>query len=136
MNNEISEEAKLAIANGRLVRARERLVKEGCQTDAAMRRRVLLLAAERNLPSAEYAKLMHKRIMMRSIHEFCEKHDVSMDWLMDGDLKGLQRMTREAKAPKPQPSNEDWKHLFETFGRLDSGARAALLSYFRTQIDI
>jgi hypothetical protein len=35
---------------------------------------------------------MHKRVMDRSIHEFCSKHNVSLDWLMEGDLKGLQRM--------------------------------------------
>jgi hypothetical protein len=48
MSTEISEEAKLAIANGHLFRARQRLVRDGCQTDAAMRRRLLALAAERN----------------------------------------------------------------------------------------
>jgi hypothetical protein len=61
-----------------------------------MKRRVLALAAERNLPPADYAKLMHKRVMDRSIHEFCSKHDVSLDWLMYGDLKGLQRMKQWA----------------------------------------
>jgi hypothetical protein len=50
----------------------------------------------RNLPPADYAKLMHKRVMDRSIHEFCSKHDVSLDWLMYGDLKGLQRMKQWA----------------------------------------
>jgi hypothetical protein len=71
MNMEISEEAKRALANRAQVEARMRLVRDGCHTDAAMQRRVLLLAAERNFPSAEYAKLMHKRIMMKSIQEFC-----------------------------------------------------------------
>ncbi len=83
MNTDISEEAKQAIPNGHLVRARQRLVRDGWRTDAAMRRRLLALAAERNLPPAEYAKLMHKRIMMRSIQEFCKKHNVSLD-LADG----------------------------------------------------
>jgi hypothetical protein len=49
---------------------------------------VLLLAAERNLPAAEYAKLMHKRVLTGPMLAFCKKHDVSMDWLMDGDLTG------------------------------------------------
>jgi hypothetical protein len=34
--------------------------------------------------------------MDRSIHEFCSKHNVSLDWLMGGDLKGLQRMKQWA----------------------------------------
>jgi hypothetical protein len=88
MNMDISEEAKIALANRAQVKARARLVRDGCCTDAAMRRRLLALAAERNLPPAEHAKLMHKRIMMKSIQEFCRKHNVSLDWLMDGDLKG------------------------------------------------
>ena len=97
MNMEISEEAKLAIANGALRKARDRLLRDGARSNAAMRRRLLALAAERNLPPAEYAKLMHKRIMDRSIHDFCSKHNVSLDWLMYGDLKGLQRMKQWAK---------------------------------------
>jgi hypothetical protein len=74
------------------------LVRDGSQSDAAFKRRVLLLAAERNLPPAEYAKLMHKRVLTGPILAFCKKHDVSMDWLMDGSLKGLQRMKQWKKA--------------------------------------
>jgi hypothetical protein len=92
MSTEISEEAKLAIANGALIRARNRLRQDGCSSDDAFRRRVLALAAERNFPTAEYAKLLHKRCPMPPIKYFCQKHDVSLDWLMDGDLKGLQCM--------------------------------------------
>jgi hypothetical protein len=93
---EISEEAKQALADGAQRKARDRLFRDGCNTYVAMRRRVLALAAERNLPPVDYAKLMHKHIMDRSIHEFCSKHNVSLDWLMEGDLKGLQRMKQWA----------------------------------------
>jgi hypothetical protein len=89
---DISEQAKQALANVAQRKASDRLRRDGCNTDAAMKRRVLALAAERNLPPADYAKLMHKRVTDRSIHDFCRKHDVSVDWLMYGDLKGLQRM--------------------------------------------
>jgi hypothetical protein len=94
MRTDISEEAKQAIANGQLIRARNRLVNDGCRTDAAMRRRLLALAAERNLPPAEFAKLLHKRVLFPNLTRFCKKHDVSLDWLMDGDLKGLARMKK------------------------------------------
>ena len=97
MSTEISAEAKLAIANGALIMARNRLRNDGCSSDDAFRKRVLLLAAERGFPPAEYAKLMRKRCPMKPITEFCRKHDVSLDWLMDGDLKGLQRMKQWAK---------------------------------------
>jgi hypothetical protein len=94
---DISEEAKQALANRQLVIARNRLRQDGCSSDAAFHRRVLLLAAERNLPAAEFGKLLRKRCPMKPITEFCRKHDVSLDWLMDGDLKGLQRMKQWAK---------------------------------------
>ena len=97
MSTEISAEAKLAIANGALIRARNRLRNEGCSSDDAFRKRVLLLAAERNFPPAEYAKLLHKRCPMKPITDFCKKHDVSLDWLMDGSLQGLQRMKQWKK---------------------------------------
>src|SRR5260370_19955109 len=98
MKMDISEEAKLAIANGALIRARNRLRNDGCSSDAAFQRCVLVLATERNFPPAEYAKLLHKRCPMKPITAFCKKHDVSLDWLMDGDLKGLQRMKAWKKA--------------------------------------
>ena len=50
------------------------------------------------MPPAEYGKLQHKRVPMSPITKFCKKHDVSLDWLMDGDLKGLQRMKPWKKA--------------------------------------
>ena len=124
MNTDISEEAKQALANVAQVKARNRLVRDGCSTDAAMRRRVLLLAAERNLPPAEYAKLMHKRIMMKSIQEFCSKHNVSLDWLMDGDLKGLKR-TAERKT----------QELFSVATTREM-ARAQCLEYTRLYRDL
>jgi hypothetical protein len=98
MSTDISEEAKQAIANGQLIIARNRLRNDGCSSDAAFQRRVLALAAERNFPPAEYSKLLRKRCPMPPIVKFCKKHDVSLDWLMDGDLKGLQRMKAWKKA--------------------------------------
>jgi hypothetical protein len=98
MNMDISEEAKQALANRQLVIARNRLRNDGCSSDAAFQRRVLALAAERNLPPAEYAKLLHKRVPMPPITAFSKKHDVSLDWLMDGSLQGLQRMKQWKKA--------------------------------------
>jgi hypothetical protein len=97
MKTDISEEAKQALANRQLVIARNRLRQDGCSSDAAFHRRVLLLAAERNLPAVEFGKLLRKRCPMKPITEFCRKHDVSLDWLMYGDLKGLQRMKQWAK---------------------------------------
>jgi hypothetical protein len=73
MNMDISEEAKRALANRQLVIARGRLRNDGCSSDAAFHRRVLLLAAERNLPAAEFGKLLRKRCPMGPIGKFCKK---------------------------------------------------------------
>jgi hypothetical protein len=47
------------------------------------------LAQERNIPSADFAKLMHKRINTQDVMVFCEEHHVSYDWLCFGDLGRL-----------------------------------------------
>jgi hypothetical protein len=98
MTKEISEEAKRAIADVARRKAADRLRRDGCHSMDAVRRRVRAVAQERNLQPAEFAKLMYKRISTAHFLAFCEKHKISMDWLLCGDLKGLQRMTCEAKA--------------------------------------
>ena len=80
-----------------------------------MQRRVQALAAERSIPPADFAKLLHKRVGMNAVATFCEKHKVSMDWLLCVDLKGLQRTTKEAKAAPP---SEIDKARCEEVGRL------------------
>src|SRR5665647_2634899 len=96
MNNEISEEeAKTSIKQRK---ARDRLERDGAHSSDALRRRVRAFAEERSLPPADIHKLMYKRISTRDVMLFCEKHKVSYDWLLCGDLRGLHRMTQEAKA--------------------------------------
>jgi hypothetical protein len=133
MNSDISEEAKRAIADGARRRAADRLKRDGCHSTDAVRRRVLALAAERNLALADYAKLMHKRISMNAVAAFCEEHKVSLDWLLCGDLQGLQRMTKEAKAEPSAEQSGAYRDLLEAFGKLDSAGRRAVVSYLKTQ---
>jgi hypothetical protein len=135
MNNDISEEAKRAIADGARRRARERLHRDGSDSTPAMRRRVQALAAERSIPPADFAKLLHKRVGMNAVAAFCEKHKVSMDWLLCGDLQGLQRMTQEAKAEPPAGPvvSEPYNDLLTAFGKLDSAGRRAIVKYLNTQ---
>jgi hypothetical protein len=40
---------------------------------------------------------MYKRPSTLAVIAFCKKYKVSYDWLLRGDLKGLQRMTSERK---------------------------------------
>jgi hypothetical protein len=96
MNNEISEEAKKSLANAARQAASRRLDQDGAQSMDAIRRRVRAIAQERNLQTADIAKLMYKRISTTHALAFCDKHKISLDWLLCGDLHGLHRMTKEA----------------------------------------
>jgi hypothetical protein len=62
---------------------------------------LLALAQERGIPEADYRKLIFKRINTRDVMEFADRHKVSFDWLLCGDLRGLRRMTQEARASRP-----------------------------------
>jgi hypothetical protein len=64
MNNEISEEYKRALADLPRRKALARLEQDGAQSTAAVQRRVRTLAQERNILPADFAKLMHKRILI------------------------------------------------------------------------
>ena len=129
MSTDISEEAKQSLANLAAVKARARLVRDGCRTDAAKRRRLSALVAERNLPPAEYAKLMHKRVLMPSIQNFCRKHDVSLDWLTDGDLKGLQRMKHWAKEDHGKTADERPARILRKLFALPPATQRAVLEW-------
>jgi hypothetical protein len=99
MNNEISEQAKQAVADGKLRLARQRLDRDGRASAVAVRRRVRCFAAEWNIPTAELAPLMKgSSPNFNRICDFCEKYGASIDWMIGGDLKFLRQMKRNAQA--------------------------------------
>lgn len=119
MSNEISEEAQASIAELNRRKAFDRLERDGAHSSDALRRRVRAFAEERSLPPADIAKLMYKRINTRDVMLFCEKHKVSFDWLLCGDLRGLQRMTQEAKAAAaPEMPEAQRKEVMRLFSAL------------------
>jgi hypothetical protein len=74
------------------VAAIDRLRKAGASGNAAIGQRIALVAAERNLnPSEMKALLTGSRIPMQPFSQFCKKHNLSYDWVLAGDLKGLKR---------------------------------------------
>jgi hypothetical protein len=111
MTKEISEEAKRALADLPRRRAFVRLEPDGPHSTAAVQRRVRALAHERNIPPADFTKLMYKRINTRDIMAFCEKHKVNYDCLLGGNLAGLQQMMREHKARVGGPDDKWVKFL-------------------------
>jgi hypothetical protein len=127
MNNEISEEAKRALADLPRRKALARLEQDGAQSTAAVQRRVRAIAQERNIPPADIHKLMYKRINTRDVMVFCEKHKVSFDWLLCGDLQGLRRMTQEAKATQSATIEAQRKEIVRLFQELSPRMQAAAL---------
>jgi hypothetical protein len=116
--SEISQEAKTALANAARRKAAERLERDGAHSIPAIQRRVRALAAERSIPPADFAKLMYKRVSTGAVIAFCDKYKVSADWLLCGDLKGLQRMTKEAKAEPAEISEAHREEIMRLFSAL------------------
>jgi hypothetical protein len=78
------------------IAAINRLTKAGASSDAAIRQRVALIAAERKLDASEIKSMMKGRLGTLQIGQFCKKHNLSVDWLLIGDLKGHPRRTTAA----------------------------------------
>ena len=128
--SEISQEAKNALAEISKRKARERLHRDGSDSTPAMQRRIQALAAERSIPPADFAKLLHKRVGMNAVAAFCEKHKVSMDWLLSGDLQGLRRMTRDEIALRSRSvlTPDEVRRAYESLGEKDRAFISQYLS--------
>ena len=61
---------------------------------------------------------MFKRINTHDVMMFCEKHKVSYDWLLCGDLRGLQRMAQEFKATPQEVPEAQRKEVIQLFSAL------------------
>jgi hypothetical protein len=131
MTNEISEEARKALADVNRRKAVDRLRRDGCQSMDAVRRRVRSIAEERKLQPADIAKLMYKRVSTPHVVAFCEKHKISLDWLLCGDLQGLQRMTQEAKATPPEMTEAQRKEVTQLFLALSPRMQTVALGCMR-----
>jgi hypothetical protein len=131
MSTDISEEAKRAIADAARRKGADRLERDGAHSMDAIRRRVRAIAQERNLQPADIAKLMYKRISTTHAVAFCEKHKVSLDWLLCGDLQGLHRMTKAAKATPPEMTEAQRKEVTQLFRALSPRMQAVALGCMR-----
>jgi hypothetical protein len=130
-DTEISQEAKTALANAARRKAADRLKRDGAHSLDAIRRRVRAIAEERELQPADIAKLMHKRISTPNALAFCDKHKVSLDWLLCGDLQGLHRMTKEAKAEPPEMTEAQRKEVTQLFLALSPRMQTVALGCMR-----
>jgi hypothetical protein len=133
MKDDISQEAKNALANLAKQKAQIRLERDGACSIEAIRRRLRWIAHERKLPAAEIAKLMQGRVSTGARMAFCKKHNVSMEWLLCGSLQELARMTRQRKAAEADRDDAAYRDLLAAFGKLDRDSRKAIVSYLATQ---
>jgi hypothetical protein len=65
-------------------------------SNRAVRTRLNLLAIERGMLLAEVPKVLE---IDEAMLAFVRRHEVSLDWLFRGCLKGLSAMTYDAKHP-------------------------------------
>jgi hypothetical protein len=63
-----------------------------------VRNRIRLLAAERGLPDSEVGPVL-SRFNDIQIMKFAERHQVSLDWLLCGCIKGRLRMAKRSRDP-------------------------------------
>lgn len=110
-----------------------RLTKDGASSNATIRRRITLIAAERNLaPSATNALMKGRRISLFHLGQFAENHHVSADWLIAGNLKGLLETARGCPSRPRQPTpDEQRSELIELAKSLRDDQRESFLKYLR-----
>src|SRR3981081_4721223 len=81
--------------------AEKRLMRDGSTSIRNVRRRLLLIAAERMLDAKEASAAA--RSWPRTL-VYGKAHHISIDWVTYGDLKGLLRSTQE---PRLEPLQVD-----------------------------
>jgi hypothetical protein len=95
-----------------------RLSGDGAMSNAAVRKRIALIAAERKLDPSETKALIRGRwLSTYHLCQFAKKHHLSFDWLIGGDLKGRLRMARNEIAPQ-QPVLDPWYEVGQLVRKL------------------
>ena len=61
----------------------------------ALRARIRLIAHERNLPKDEIKKVIG--LKQHQLVLFVQRHQLSWEWLLEGDLRGLRKMVSKRR---------------------------------------
>jgi hypothetical protein len=101
-----------------------RLGADGCSSPLHMNRRALWLATEWHLP--RWPKI--GRTPTLAVAKYCKTHGVSLEWLLEGDLKGLQWMMQARRKGQAAPTPES---LREKLARLSESEQ----DYIRKMVD-
>ena len=89
--------ARLHGSMGPELAAKTRLEIDGAGSEDAVRRRIRWLAHEKKLAPVDIYQAMTCRL--HHLAEFIQRHELSYDWLLYGDLQGLRRMPLKKQSP-------------------------------------
>jgi hypothetical protein len=118
------------------IAALKRLNKDGACSNAAVRQRIALIAAERQLPPSETATLTKGRnIPLMPLGQFAEKHHLSVDWLIGDDLKAHPRGSPSRHMAKPRPRAMSDQEFVEALAIIDEKSRQFIISYMQLLVD-
>jgi hypothetical protein len=95
---------------------RGRLDADGASKREQISRRALWLAREWQLPACPKIG----RTMTPGLVDYCQTHHVSLDWLLCGDLEGLQRMMQARRERTAAATPESFR---EKLSRLSDSER-------------
>jgi hypothetical protein len=128
----LDQETKDRIARVRAEQSRkkalQRLARDGNCEDKNVRRRLQVIALERGLSHSETSKAAKS---MNSLAVFCCAHNVSLDWVAYGDLKGLFRTIQDARVTSPEIEEAQAAEVARLFKRLRPHDRTRLLAGLR-----
>jgi hypothetical protein len=125
----ISHEAQMTLAGLAKRKASDRLRRDGNFSPDAIRRRMRAFAHDRDLPPAE----IPGRVNTRSLAAFVEKHNVSCEWLMFGDLRGLLKTVQNAQ-PAPEIVEAQRREIVQLLLAMPPARRASAIAAVREMI--
>ena len=109
---------------------------DGATTNAAIRRRIALIAAERKLDPSETEALMKGR-WLRTFHlrQFAKKHNLRADWLICGELKAHPRGAVVREPASRAPPGGQLQKFRDALSGLDDRRLELLLRHFESLAD-
>jgi hypothetical protein len=93
--------------------------------------RLALIVAARGISDKELQRFRGKRANSKTFnyHAFAKKYRVSLDWLFDGDLRGLREMARGCPSRPQQPRRSQLQEFKEAVHKLDNERLSKVLEY-------
>jgi hypothetical protein len=96
-------------------------------------RRLALIVAERGISDKELEQFRGSRRNSKVFKypAFCKKYQISLEWLLDGDLKGLREMAQRCPSQPEENSTVEKRELLELAKSLNDEQRARFVRYLR-----